>query len=377
MKPAQNFSWLDLIRGMAALEVCLSHLRAMFFLPHGEKQGSILISLFYFFTGFAHQAVIIFFVLSGFLISRSVYFSYLNKKFSFKNYSIDRLTRLWIVILPGLILTAIVDHLGLSMFPGSAIYSNAVPFLGDISPGKYLNGGVFLGNVFFLQTILVHTFGSNYPLWSLANEFWYYVLFPFTLFAFIDGRLMRKSLFGILALAILIFVGKAIALYFLVWLIGFAIVIINKRVTPFTKQWNYLLLIAAGISFLIVLFLIRINLIPDSLKDLVLALVTGVMVYSAINAPEIPGGIQRFTKFFSGISYSLYIIHYPLAILLSACFIQKPSFFGAKEFLLYVLAFLIILTIVFVFWFLFESRYIQLRAYIKTRLLPDRKYSMK
>jgi peptidoglycan/LPS O-acetylase OafA/YrhL len=30
----------------------------------------------------------------------------------------------------------------------------------------------------FLQTIIVPVYGTNGPLWSLANEFWYYVLFP-------------------------------------------------------------------------------------------------------------------------------------------------------------------------------------------------------
>ena len=36
----------------------------------------------------------------------------------------------------------------------------------------------FIGNMFGLQTILVPSFGGNFPLWSLANETWYYILFP-------------------------------------------------------------------------------------------------------------------------------------------------------------------------------------------------------
>ena len=36
-------------------------------------------------------------------------------------------------------------------------------------------------NAFFLQTIVGPTFGSNGPLWSLAYEWWYYVLFPLAL----------------------------------------------------------------------------------------------------------------------------------------------------------------------------------------------------
>jgi hypothetical protein len=36
----------------------------------------------------------------------------------------------------------------------------------------------FLGNLCFVQTVSVPVYGSNGPLWSLANEFWYYVMFP-------------------------------------------------------------------------------------------------------------------------------------------------------------------------------------------------------
>jgi hypothetical protein len=34
----------------------------------------------------------------------------------------------------------------------------------------------FLGNFAFLQTICVPIFGTNGPMWSLANEFWYYII---------------------------------------------------------------------------------------------------------------------------------------------------------------------------------------------------------
>jgi peptidoglycan/LPS O-acetylase OafA/YrhL len=36
----------------------------------------------------------------------------------------------------------------------------------------------FVGNLAFLQTIAVPIFGTNGPMWSLANEFWYYLIFP-------------------------------------------------------------------------------------------------------------------------------------------------------------------------------------------------------
>jgi peptidoglycan/LPS O-acetylase OafA/YrhL len=42
----------------------------------------------------------------------------------------------------------------------------------------HLGPEVLLGNLVFLQAILVPTWGSNGPLWSLAFEFWFYIWFP-------------------------------------------------------------------------------------------------------------------------------------------------------------------------------------------------------
>ena len=95
-------STLDIIRGLAALEVMFSHLRGFLFedfprLPH----PSLLVKAFYYLTGFGHQAVIIFFVLSGYLVGGSVLVA---KQDGFcLRYSVQRLARLWIVLVPCLL----------------------------------------------------------------------------------------------------------------------------------------------------------------------------------------------------------------------------------------------------------------------------------
>ena len=64
---------LDAIRGLAALLVFWSHVRALFFVPYESvAHRNALIKVLYFFDGFGHSAVMVFFVLSGFLISSSV-----------------------------------------------------------------------------------------------------------------------------------------------------------------------------------------------------------------------------------------------------------------------------------------------------------------
>jgi peptidoglycan/LPS O-acetylase OafA/YrhL len=98
---------------------------------------------------------------------------------------------------------------------------------------KNLTLGNFLGNLLFLQTILCETFGSNGPLWSLANEFCYYVLFPVSLGAGLScakGRLPMAIPLAGLAVLTAIFVGRDMLIGFLIWLAGCGVVFLHSRV---------------------------------------------------------------------------------------------------------------------------------------------------
>ena len=62
------------MRALAALAVLGGHVRALSLSSYNQLDSpNILQKMFYFLTGFGHQAVIIFFVISGFLIGRSSY----------------------------------------------------------------------------------------------------------------------------------------------------------------------------------------------------------------------------------------------------------------------------------------------------------------
>src|SRR6267154_3292963 len=70
---------LAVIRAAAAWAVMWGHLRTLFFVDFQHLQGpGWLLGVLYFFTGFGHQAVMVFFVLSGFLISATVIHSPLS-----------------------------------------------------------------------------------------------------------------------------------------------------------------------------------------------------------------------------------------------------------------------------------------------------------
>ncbi len=177
----QRDSLLDLVRGVSALLVMLGHLRAFLFVDYGEVAGSgRLTKAFYFATGLGHQAVMVFFVLSGYLVGGSVIAGLRKGSFRWGGYAAARLVRLWMVLLPALLLTLGADLAGRHV--NAAAYAGGLnsQFMSGptVAEPASLDGLTFLGNLGFVQTIAVPVYGSNGPLWMLANMFWYYVLFP-------------------------------------------------------------------------------------------------------------------------------------------------------------------------------------------------------
>lgn len=203
---------IALLRGGAALEVAAAHLRAAVYPSYASlADPPPLFTTLAFLTGFAHQAVVIFFLLSGWLVGGSL----LNKarrEHAIRNYAIDRITRLWVVLIPMLVLVLLI---GISTGKADArepsyAFDNAFSL------------AAFIGNLAGLQTILVPEFGGNFPLWSLANETWYYILFPILVLV-VTARSKAVKVFSLAAIAaIAAWLNGAILLYFAIWLMGAA-----------------------------------------------------------------------------------------------------------------------------------------------------------
>ena len=165
---------ISLLRGLAALQVALAHLRAEIYPSlRGMSDPPLAYQLLAFATGFAHQAVVVFFLISGWLVGGSL----LNKwsqPHALGSYAIDRISRLWTVLIPTF----------LFMLLCAAVTERIVPAPSHFDQTNEFSTLAFFGNLVGLQTISVPNFGRNYALWSLANETWYYVLFPLLLLAF-------------------------------------------------------------------------------------------------------------------------------------------------------------------------------------------------
>ena len=366
-----KYIWLDLIRGLAALEVLMQHLRTLVFQNYWDGPTSFFKKIFYFITGFSHESVIVFFVLSGFLITGSIVNARKKGTFSSLNYGLDRLVRLWIVLIPGLVLTLIVDRAGIHWFGTNPAYLGNIHYTGNIDVAANLNGPTFFGNIFFLQGILVDTFGSNTPLWSLTNEFWYYILFPMIYFLFYLKKIGIRVLLSILTIAIFFFIGQDILQYFLVWLIGSALFFVKENFPAPSVRLKQILLIGGIIAFGLYFYELRISGRLDWVKDIMSGLITVVLCYVGLYSGMRSKFLSRIVSFFSGMSYSLYVIHLPLALFLSSWLVGSQKNWGPSYFFLYLFMIAIVLGVTVVFWYCFESRYIQARTYIKRRFFKS------
>ena len=225
ISPAQS-DFLNWSRWVAAWLVVAEHARSLVFVDYGDLQSpGLLAKGFYFLTGFGHEAVMVFFVISGYLVGGKVWSLYREGRFGWKRYIADRASRLYAVLLVALLLGAALDWSGYLFFNQYGLYNQgyegSIAVLGT-APVEKMGWRDFLGNALFLQTIAGPTFGSNGPLWSLAYEWWYYILFP-SMVVLVFRRSLMGVVVGALLTLLLLFVLPADAIWlFGIWLLGVA-----------------------------------------------------------------------------------------------------------------------------------------------------------
>jgi len=323
---------LDMARGLAALAVLTSHVRGLYFVPyHDLSRHSIPLDMFYGATTLGHQAVMVFFVLSGFLIVGSIVSSFEGGRWSWRKYLVNRIVRLSLVLIPALILCWVVDHIGMALSSTAALYHRPVENLFTTSVARLETAPNFFGSLLYVQSILVRPFGSDGPLWSLSYEFWYYILFPVALCALASkSRARVRILYCAAALVILFFVGRAIALYFLIWLLGGIVAVSLRRCEPRTRlSW------ASAMGMVPLLFGLGFSisrpLNSPFFTDAIVALGFAAWVYMIVGASErhISPVYARTARLLAGFSYTLYLTHFPIVFFIRARMhgaIWQPTF---------------------------------------------------
>jgi len=155
-RPSALIPGLELIRGLASLQVFFSHLFLMFVFNNMPPRGRpFWIEAFLTWSG---EAVLVFFVLSGLVIA----ISQRNQSRDKIHFIRARLRRLGPLYLAAILLGFIADRILRHHFNFTPLW----------------------GHLLFLQSLDVRAtplFQSNLPLWSLSFEFYFYLLFCLTI----------------------------------------------------------------------------------------------------------------------------------------------------------------------------------------------------
>jgi peptidoglycan/LPS O-acetylase OafA/YrhL len=225
--------------------------------------------------------------------------------------------RLWVVLIPGLLLCALWDNVGLHFHLAPVLYSGAAGnhIIPDIRPA--LKTHIFFGNLFFLQSILVPIFGTDGPLWSLANEFWYYLLFPLGLVALRrQFALSQRIASGALFLGIAWFVRHGILPLFPVWLAGTALALL-----PPPRVGKRIRIVAAVLYSPLAFIFAKVHGLPGLWLDYVFGIATFFFLWVVLSATDRAAHnsiCAKVSRFLARSSYTLYVVHVPFVVLMTA-----------------------------------------------------------
>jgi peptidoglycan/LPS O-acetylase OafA/YrhL len=183
--------WLDLVRALAAFFVVLDHAPTLFDMPSSPRWG--------------HQAVIVFFVLSGYVIS---YVADAREPTA-HTFLVARLARLWSVLVPAMVLTVVCEVIGRTLGTDPRGFATSPMDLPLIRVGAVL---VFMSESWVSIQAL-----SNGVVWSLCVEFWYYMMFAAWIFM-PPGRARAATLVVLALLS-----GFKALLLSPIWLMGVAL----------------------------------------------------------------------------------------------------------------------------------------------------------
>ncbi len=321
-KAGQPIVFFDFARGISAQAVVLGHglnifLPGIFMVP-GHR-------VFY----MQSFAVIIFFVLSGYLITSAVLKKRDRPEFTFGSYLLDRVARVVYPLFPALALIIACDFL---VFRGTI----RLPFDGvDLSPQAIAGGFTMLFNHPLLQEfgprlgvpwINAGPVGSGAPLWSVVAEWWIYVAFG--LLAFVA---LRRTKLGFGSALLLIFAIAVPVGYMargsyesLAWIIGMLYALAASRVARLPRSFHAWLVVLGTAAFLVGLYYNRQNLhsaatiLPASVAFCHLYFLIDGIAAKRSAAGRVPGAFQQrfargfksFSLFLSSYSYSLYLLHF-------------------------------------------------------------------
>ncbi len=292
---------LDACRALAAQMVCCGHALVFFGVgalarpPHVPYMQVI--------------GVLLFFIMSGFLIAATLFRKSAAPEYGFKQYFIDRFARIYSGLLPALAFIVVVD--------GLVILQTGDPTISRNYDLKTLIANLLMNEGYrgiFPHFMPREAFGSASPLWTLAIEWHIYMFVGAAFFIFVR----RGSLY--LLIPLLLFFGQTPVRYilgstygngvgtglFALWLGGAAIYFVLSRWIP--PLWASATLLATSTA------LYAFKIVPENEYDLAtypaLVIVVGSLI--AITQRTKIIGRAAVIRTAADCSFTLYLIHHTI-----------------------------------------------------------------
>ena len=293
-KISNDFSLvLDFCRGMSAQIVLVGHLLAFF---HWQETYNLPI--------IQNYGVVVFFVLSGFLIVQTTLVK--GGEYGLSAYLIDRFSRIYYSFVPALLFIVFIDLI--------------MKFYFSYDDGHVFNITTFLSNLFqlqsypYLQHYGIEAFGSARPFWTVAIEWWLYVAFGYLYYQIVNPQ-KQNRIFGALFLLSLpvIFhnvLGRGNGLT-IMWIIGLLLSVLHNISGIQIRAKSAIGLLI----FLMFVIIIRMYFYKN-MYDVGIAIGFALSLFVLKNTPELLENIcrntyfQKLSRLLASYSYSLYLIHY-------------------------------------------------------------------
>ncbi len=314
--------YLDFLRFGAALVVLISHIWPLLF-PNFRLPWP------------GHEAVVIFFVISGYVIAYATF----RHGMTFKRYVAHRAVRILSVSIPAILLS-------IAIFP-SVAGGEKIPYVENMSPSISEIWKSTWISLLFLGESWTNNIrpAFNGPYWSLSFEVWYYIIFAAAVFT----PLRWRGLAVVIAMCI---AGPKILALFPIWLMG---VWLYRSNVQFSERAAALIFFASGVcafaffwlGFSHILRNYFSSLFPDAINalhganqfagDIILGIIITLHFAAARTFSEKFTLLLRFQKiirYLSSFTLSTYLFHLPLTVFIwNGLGIHSPLLFTIVLFL--------------------------------------------
>ena len=333
--------FLNLIRLVACELVVIGHFLTRY-------QPILGVPLFKLGSTLGGAAVLLFFTLSGLLISYSLHNKLDNPEYGFRSFFVDRFSRIYSGLLPAMLLGTIIVVV---------IYVTNHAYFMDLcsmqSTPSLLNFGMTLGMlesfpVEFFNSLL-STFGLSFPLpavtpygfngilWALVILWWLYMVFGWIVIGSIG--LIRKRRSSLSYKVVFLVVAALLSLLLIamyqqnsslvvVWFVGVLMMLAVSSKTVNTKLSSNLatrlvgalfVLSLAGAAYGIYATVVWTNEYYDLSLGLLLAtcVFLGVLFLNAGGFKSMNKHVVGWITLGAGFSYTLFVTHYPIIIFLN------------------------------------------------------------